>query len=419
MKVEEIFRKEELDYLSKKKPDLVPMDVPSLSDAKTLSQPSLDQIIVQFLQQYEVNVEPRSVGKWNGWDTVSTISSLLSSSKGSMSNIASTIFYANRSNQINSAAQDWGTWKRWVFDSKEREFEQFKNELIQTINIYNNKIIAETEEQIRKAQINNQKVFKALQETSAKNYINELIKKNQIIKKNQQKIIGLLIGSLIFGVTFLAIFLSIFDRTSGNYQKRKEDRISSIILKADEYKREYRFFQNSVNTYKEVLKLDPDWDRTQKFIENGDWEFEKGGYGYGDHESALFWYKEALKLDSNLSEVKRDRFAKIYFNNGNKTFNRLGNDRSLASLGEWDDAINWYKEALKLDPDIYGVHYNIGLTYYRKLLVSQTGSTENAINCKGAMFHLGKINKQDKTYNSARKMIETIKEQFLHCQRYL
>ena len=61
-KVEEIFSQEELDYLSKKRPDLVPMDLPSLSDAPTLRQPSLDQIIVKFLKKYEVNVDPRSVG---------------------------------------------------------------------------------------------------------------------------------------------------------------------------------------------------------------------------------------------------------------------------------------------------------------------------------------------------------------------
>ncbi len=32
-KVEEIFRKEELDYLSKKRPDLVSIDLPSMSVA--------------------------------------------------------------------------------------------------------------------------------------------------------------------------------------------------------------------------------------------------------------------------------------------------------------------------------------------------------------------------------------------------
>ncbi len=37
------------------------------------------------------------------WDTVSILSSILSSGEGSMINVANTMFYANRSNQINTA----------------------------------------------------------------------------------------------------------------------------------------------------------------------------------------------------------------------------------------------------------------------------------------------------------------------------
>ena len=209
--------KEELEFLSKRKPSLAPMKVPSLSDAKLLVQPTLDQIIVQFLQQYEVYAEPRSVGAWNGWDTVSTISSILTNEKGSMSNIASTMFYANRSNQINSAAQDWGTWKRWVFDSKEREFEQFKNTVIESIDFHNKQIIAHTEKQIREAELNNQKVLKALEDPSSKKIISELIKKNQLEKKEVQK--GCLF--LIVGLTLFGILFGLYDTYSGSAQRRE------------------------------------------------------------------------------------------------------------------------------------------------------------------------------------------------------
>ena len=215
-KVEEIFSQEELDYLSKKRPDLVPMDLPSLSDAPTLRRPSLDQMIVKFLKKYEVNVEPRSVGSWNGWDTVSTISSILSSERGSMRNIASTMFYANRSNQINSAAQDWGTWKRWVFDSKEKEFEQFKNELIKTINTFNKNVIAETEEKIRKATVNNQKIFKVLKEPDAKKFVAELseINKSKELELKKRKILKrfIVIGSLIFSFILYSAAMDGFDK---------------------------------------------------------------------------------------------------------------------------------------------------------------------------------------------------------------
>ena len=91
MKYTDIFSKEELEYLKKKKPELVPADVPSRNDISILSQPSVDQIIIEFLKQYDVNVEPRSVGAWNGWDTLSTATALFAR-EGSTLNIANTMF---------------------------------------------------------------------------------------------------------------------------------------------------------------------------------------------------------------------------------------------------------------------------------------------------------------------------------------
>ena len=122
LKDSDIFNQRELRLLYSKKSELRPIKVPTLNDANTirvpslsevvlLEQPSVDQIIIEFLKQYDGNVEPRSVGAWNGWDTLSTAASIFAK-EGSTLNIASTMFMANRSNQVNSAAQDWGTWKR-------------------------------------------------------------------------------------------------------------------------------------------------------------------------------------------------------------------------------------------------------------------------------------------------------------------
>ena len=63
-----------------------------------------------------------------------------------MSDIADTMFYANRSNQINSAAQEWGV-EEMVFDTKEKEFEQYKNEVIRSVNILNYNATKEMEEE--------------------------------------------------------------------------------------------------------------------------------------------------------------------------------------------------------------------------------------------------------------------------------
>lgn len=195
-KVRNIFNKRELKYLSQKRPDLVPVNVPSRNDAKLfklpsqndaklLEQPTLDQIIVEFLKQYDVIVKPRSVGEFNGWDALS----LLTSFSNANNSVASSIFTANRSNQINNAALDWGTWKRWALDHK--NFEQFKDEVLQNITLYNEnaikeleeairetklnneKVLKEIDEQIEKAEFNNQKIFEILEEPNAKQFIAE------------------------------------------------------------------------------------------------------------------------------------------------------------------------------------------------------------------------------------------------------
>ena len=168
-KVEDIFSKSELAYLSKKRSDLTPLSVPSRNDAKILTNPSLDQIIVKFLKQYEVNVEPKAVGEWNGWDTFTAIRSFYPN-RGA-SNIASTIFMSNRSNQLNSIAEDWGKWKRWALDHK--KFPQFQEEIIQTIDIHNKKVLKEIDEQIEKAELNNQNIRMVLKEPEVQKIIAE------------------------------------------------------------------------------------------------------------------------------------------------------------------------------------------------------------------------------------------------------
>ena len=178
MEIKEIFSNEELEYISKKRPDLIPLRVPSISEY-TLKKPSLDQIIVKFLKKYEVNIEPRTVGEWNGWDTLTLLSR-----SDNMSNISSTIFYANRSQQINSVAEEWNTWKRWVLDNKKEEFEEYKDDVYKSIEIQNKKNIinSKVEEKIKQAELNNQLILNALQEPDAIDYVSSLKKRNAVNK---------------------------------------------------------------------------------------------------------------------------------------------------------------------------------------------------------------------------------------------
>ena len=223
MKISEIFTKEELEYISKKRPDLIPLEIPSKNDIELLSHPSIDQTVIEFLKQYDVKVQPRSVGAWNGWDILSTISSFYAGEKGSMSNIASTIFLANRSNQVNSIAQDWATWKRWALDHK--DFDTYRNEVIKIINLHNEKKLNEVNDQIETAQVNNKKISEALLEPSAKEYISEAIKRNKIKEDKQNTRLGCLILSL----PIVIVCLFVFDSFIGGPAKRKQKRQSELI----------------------------------------------------------------------------------------------------------------------------------------------------------------------------------------------
>jgi len=221
-KISELFSKEELDYLSKYKSDLVPMDVPSRDDLSLLEQPSLDQIIIEFLKQYEVNVEPRNVGAWNGWDTLATLG-MLFSREGSTSNIASTIFASNRSNQISGAAQDWGTWKRWALDHK--DFDKYKGEVIQAIELHNNQIIDECDKQIKQAELNNKKIFEEFKKPGAKEYIAKAIKINKEIEDKLYTILGC---TIIF-IPIIIIFFNFIDQLGGGPANRLKQRTQDLI----------------------------------------------------------------------------------------------------------------------------------------------------------------------------------------------
>ena len=225
-KIIDIFSKDELDYLSKERPDLVPMEVPSI-DANILIQPSLDQVIYKFLKKYDVNVEPRNVGEWNGWDTVSSIGSFFAKDYSiSTTRIADTMFYANRSNQINSAAQEWNTWKRWVFDTKEKEFEKFNDELVQSINLHNKKVRNENSELISVADLNNKKIFQELEKPVAKKYIAELVEKRKAKEiQNAKNAKSFLL--IIFCTLFLVNFMG---RCTSNLNKKRKNSDAQILI---------------------------------------------------------------------------------------------------------------------------------------------------------------------------------------------
>ena len=259
------FSKYEIQYLTDKRPDLVPMEVPSLSNAPLLTQPSVDQIILKFLAKYEVNVKPRNVGEWNGWDTMYTFTRIFAKENSTL-NIASTMFYTNRSNQINSAAQDWGIWKRWALDHE--NFNQFKSELVQSIDFYNKKVIEETKTKIRIAETHNYKALLALREPSAKEYISELRKQDELKRKKKRMNIMFSFIGLIGFISFAAIMevpkqnARIAERKLRNIEKLKIELMSNKTLRDAENSFLKSNFNRSLRYYSAVLE-----DIPQEFSE--------------------------------------------------------------------------------------------------------------------------------------------------------
>ena len=229
------FTKYELEYLSKKRPDLVPMKIPSLSD-QILDSPSLDQVILKFLSKYEVFIEPRSVGAWNGWDTISILNPFLfndGSIESNLSDISGRIFYANRSNQIRSSAQEWNIWKRWALDHD--DFEEYKKQFLKTVDIHNEKIKKEEEKLIRKAKLHNKKIKQLLNQPKVKVYISRLIFKENLKKKRLNRYIKNISKNLIYLLLFYFSFLVV-----------NELRYLNITHNGDSYK----FLRNSIRCKK-------------------------------------------------------------------------------------------------------------------------------------------------------------------------
>ena len=182
------FSIEELYFLRKKRPDLRMMnEEPSYKVPQNpLTPPSVDQMIIEFLKRHDVYIQPRSVGAWNGWDYLFTLDAFLFDD-GSMSHIANTLFYLNRSNQIGKIAEEWGTWKRWALDNK--EFQQYRRDVLYSVDLYNGKsnFNGVEEERIREAKLYNAEIIKKFQDPNQRKYFAELIeeaRREEIEAKN-------------------------------------------------------------------------------------------------------------------------------------------------------------------------------------------------------------------------------------------
>ena len=357
MKDSEIFNERERRLLYSKKPELRPIKVPSINEAKTirvpsineavlLTQPSIDQIIVEFLKQYDVNVKPQNVGSWNGWDTIATLDAFMNRGSGG-STIANTLFYASRSNQVSQSAQDWQTWKRWALDHK--NFDQYKDEVIQSININNENAIKEVEESIRRAELHNKNAIKEVEESIRRA---ELHNENLVKKLQKQKIeLKEYVSQLI---------------ESENLQIAKLQKKRTKIIKI------LGFSIMSLTLISVIFTT---------------------GYQYLTRPK-LSGVNKQIKLNRNNKYAQE---AMKSFNYGNSAF----------KSGNFDTAIYWYKDALELDKNLPGVNYALGLTYYKHSL--KNGKLYRQCYAKD---YLEKVKSKDPDFQNAITLLDKIQCNF-------
>ena len=186
------YTKEQINFIQSRKPEFIPKPVPSL-----------DSVIVEFLERYEVYLKPASTSKRTSNDVAS------GAAAGAIAGIAGADVAGDafivRGQQKQTAIQEWTQWKQWALDHK--DFEKFKVEKIDDIKKYNDEISKKLKDPAIQKQL--EPLFE------------ELRKKNEQEKELENKV--LLFGGGLFFAAFLALVIYAFIES----QKNKESFINN------------------------------------------------------------------------------------------------------------------------------------------------------------------------------------------------
>ncbi len=184
------YSEDDLNYIASKKPEY-----------KLEPVPSLDFVIVKFLEKYEVYVRPASSSKRTARDVGS---SALAGAIGGMAgaDVGGDAFII-KGQEKQTAVQEWTQWKQWALDHK--DFEAFKAEYID------------------KAKAKNEVVLNKLDNSEIKKEIDLLLKKRPFYLSTEQKNTGGIIYTsiamsvLVVGLLWVPIQNFIENRDSNSY----------------------------------------------------------------------------------------------------------------------------------------------------------------------------------------------------------
>jgi len=120
------FTEQQINYIAQKKPEY-----------KLKPVPSLDLVIVKFLEKYEVYVKPASSSKRTAGDVGSgALAGAIGGFAGA--DVAGDAFII-KGQQKQTAIQEWTQWKQWALDHK--DFEDFRSENIDKVKKDNESIL--------------------------------------------------------------------------------------------------------------------------------------------------------------------------------------------------------------------------------------------------------------------------------------
>ena len=184
------YSEDELNYIASKKPEY-----------KLEPVPSLDFVIVKFLEKYEVYVRPASSSKRTARDVGSSaIAGAIGGIAGA--DVAGDAFII-KGQEKQTAVQEWTQWKQWALDHK--DFEAFRAE------------------HIDKAKAKNEVVLNKLNNSEIKKEIDLLLKKRPFHISTEQKNTGgiiyttIALSVLVVGLAWIPIQDFIQNRDSNSY----------------------------------------------------------------------------------------------------------------------------------------------------------------------------------------------------------
>ena len=192
--------------------------------------PSLDDVIVKFLEKYEVYVKPASTSKRNIKNDA--IAGAITGMAGA--DVGGDAFMISGQNK-QTAVQEWTQWKQWALDHK--DFESFRKNMIDHAKEFNKNIEITLQDPVFQKEI----------EPLIKKFEDEKIQKEkaEVAANNTLGIIFVILFALFAGALFYEDYKT----------KQKQKKYSNLQINLIETRNNDSSFNNSIIRNEKITKF--------------------------------------------------------------------------------------------------------------------------------------------------------------------